>query len=253
MLGKPVFDGDVLTSNIPSFDQASAKPRQQMWSVTRREPIQEPNHRHRWLLRACRERPCCRAAQQRDNLPSSDHSMAPARELRSIISDWRGFSQGLAAARDFEPPDVWLGSFTSFQARSRHDRFTPNERTYPAVIGSSGSCQEETSREETVHVAGLEISNGVVPVGHPTIPEMLTCLTAGACDMGFLGPDPSRGGVDFSPPILQVQYTFLVPAGCSIQRIADADRPGVRIAVVRDHASTLTLSRIFKPAQTSEE
>jgi polar amino acid transport system substrate-binding protein len=34
-----------------------------------------------------------------------------------------------------------------------------------------------------------------------------------------------------------------------IQRIADADRPNLRIAVVRDHASTLTLSRIFKHAQ----
>ena len=96
---------------------------------------------------------------------------------------------------------------------------------------------------------GARIGVEVVPVGHPTIPEMLTCLTTGACDMGFLGPDPSRGGVDFSPPILQVQYTFLVPAGSSIQRIVDADRPGVRIAVVRDHASTLTLSRIFKHAQ----
>ena len=40
-----------------------------------------------------------------------------------------------------------------------------------------------------------------------------------------------------------------MPAGSSIQRISDADRPNVRIAVVRDHASTLTLSRIFKHAQ----
>ena len=89
----------------------------------------------------------------------------------------------------------------------------------------------------------------VLPVGHPTIPEMLTCLTAGACDVGFMGPDRSRSGVDFSPPILQLEYTLLVPAGSSIQRIADADRPGVRIAVVRDHASTLTLSRIVKHAE----
>jgi polar amino acid transport system substrate-binding protein len=67
--------------------------------------------------------------------------------------------------------------------------------------------------------------------------------------MGFMGPDPSRIGVDFSPPILQLDYTFLVPAASSIQRIADVDRPGVRIAVVSDHASTLTLSRILKHAQ----
>ena len=64
-----------------------------------------------------------------------------------------------------------------------------------------------------------------------------------------MGPDPTRAGVDFSPPLLQLDYTILVPAGSPIQRIADADRPGVRIAVVRNHASTLTLSRIFKHAQ----
>ena len=96
---------------------------------------------------------------------------------------------------------------------------------------------------------GARIGAEIVPVGHPTIPEMLACLTAGACDMGFMGPDPSRTGVDFSPPILQLDYTFLVPAASSIQRIADIDRPGVRIAVVSHHASTLTLSRIVRHAQ----
>jgi len=96
---------------------------------------------------------------------------------------------------------------------------------------------------------GARIGVEVLPVGHPTIPEMLPCLAVGACDMGFMGPDRSRGGVDFSPPILQLDYTFLVPAGSSIQHVADADRLGIRIAVVRDHASTLTLSRIFKHAQ----
>lgn len=96
---------------------------------------------------------------------------------------------------------------------------------------------------------GTRIGVEIVPIGHPTIPEMLTCLTAGMCDMGFMGPDPSRTGVEFSPPILQLDYTFLVPATSSIQRIADIDRPGVRIAAVSGHASTLTLSRILKHAQ----
>lgn len=96
---------------------------------------------------------------------------------------------------------------------------------------------------------GARIGADVVLIGHPTIAEMLTCLSAGACDMGFMGPDPSRTGVDFSPPILQLDYTLLVPAASSIQHIADADRPSVRIAAVTGHASTLTLSRVFKHAQ----
>jgi len=96
---------------------------------------------------------------------------------------------------------------------------------------------------------GTRIGAEIVLVGHPTIAEMLTCLTSGTCDMGFMGPDPSRTGLGFSPPILQLDYTFLLPAGSSIQHIADADRADVRIAVVRDHASTLTLSRFFTHAQ----
>jgi polar amino acid transport system substrate-binding protein len=96
---------------------------------------------------------------------------------------------------------------------------------------------------------GERIGAEIVPVGFPTIPEMLNCVTSGACDMGFMGPDPSRTGVEFSPPILRLDYTLLVPAASSIQRMADVDRPGVRVAVVRDHASTLTLSRIIKNAE----
>ena len=46
-----------------------------------------------------------------------------------------------------------------------------------------------------------------------------------------------------------MDYTYLVPAGSPIRRAADADRPGVRIAVVRNHASTLALSRIVQRAE----
>ena len=54
---------------------------------------------------------------------------------------------------------------------------------------------------------------------------------------------------DFSNPIFQFDYTLLVPAGSSIVGIADADRPGVRIAAVRNHASTIELSSQLKQAE----
>jgi polar amino acid transport system substrate-binding protein len=125
-----------------------------------------------------------------------------------------------------------------------HSFYAKDSRTGELRAVSTGIIFLDIAR-----TLGARIGVEVLPVWHPTIPEMLTCLTAGECDVGFMGPDPSRAGVDFSPPIVQLDYTFLVPAGSSIQRIADADRPNVRIAVVRDHASTLTLSRIFKHAQ----
>ncbi len=79
-----------------------------------------------------------------------------------------------------------------------------------------------------------------VPVEHQTPPQAIACLKAGACDVAILGIDAARlAEVDYSPPILQLDYTLLVSAGSSIQSLADIDRAGVRIAVVRNHASTL--------------
>ena len=122
--------------------------------------------------------------------------------------------------------------------------YTKDPQTGEAKEASTGIILLDIAR-----ALGARIGVEILLVGHPTIPEMLTCLTTGACDMGFMGPDPSRTGVEFSTPILQLDYTFLVPAASSIGSVADVDRPGVRIAAVSDHASTLTLSRILKHAQ----
>ena len=52
----------------------------------------------------------------------------------------------------------------------------------------------------------------------------------------------------FSPPFVELDYTYLVPAGSSIRVLADADRLGARIAAVRNHASTVALSGLVKHA-----
>jgi polar amino acid transport system substrate-binding protein len=81
--------------------------------------------------------------------------------------------------------------------------------------------------------------------------KLVECLDVGPCDVASLGFDPTRadqvGG--FTPPFMQVEYTYLVPAGSAIRNVEDADRTGIRIAVVRNHASTLALGRIMKQAE----
>jgi polar amino acid transport system substrate-binding protein len=87
-------------------------------------------------------------------------------------------------------------------------------------------------------------------VGYPTPSKVVESLKASACDFGFLGIEPSRAAeIDFSPPVFQFDYTYLVPPLSAIRSASDADRSGVRIAVVRNHASTLALSRIVKHAE----
>ena len=78
----------------------------------------------------------------------------------------------------------------------------------------------------------------------------MQCLKAGACDVVFLPFDERAANVgDFSTPFIQTEYTMLVPAGSPIRSVTDADKPGIRIAAVRGHASTMTLSRVVKRAE----
>jgi polar amino acid transport system substrate-binding protein len=87
-------------------------------------------------------------------------------------------------------------------------------------------------------------------IGHKAPPVLVDCLKAQACDAGFLGYTPHRtGDVGFAPPHIMVPFTYLVPAGSPIRTVLDADKPGIRIAVVRNHASTLELSRQLKHAE----
>jgi polar amino acid transport system substrate-binding protein len=87
-------------------------------------------------------------------------------------------------------------------------------------------------------------------IGYSTPAMVIGCLKAGACDVAFMGINPSRAGeVGFSPPLIVLPYTYLVPPGSSIRSVADADKPGVRIAVVHNHESTMALTDILKHAQ----
>lgn len=87
-------------------------------------------------------------------------------------------------------------------------------------------------------------------VENPTPRAAIEGLKGGACDLACLGIDPSRTAeLDFSPAVVQFDYTLLVPQGSPITAFADADRPGKRIAVVLNHASTFTLQRLAKHAE----
>jgi polar amino acid transport system substrate-binding protein len=103
---------------------------------------------------------------------------------------------------------------------------------------------------ETARALATRIGVELVLLERPTPPKVVECLKGGECDVVFLQFDERAANVgDFSSPFVQFEYTLLVPAGSPIQTFPDADRVGARIAVVRNHASTLTLSPILKHAE----
>jgi polar amino acid transport system substrate-binding protein len=86
-------------------------------------------------------------------------------------------------------------------------------------------------------------------IEHPTPPKAIESVKSGACDLAMLGIEPSRlGDLAFSPAVVQFDYTILAPAASALRDCGHMDRPGLRIAVVRNHASTLALTRIVRQA-----
>jgi hypothetical protein len=67
-----VFDNNVLAPNAAYFIEALPQGSRTVTGGLRRAAVDQPDHRHRWLLRAHRERPRDRhAAKQRDEIAPS--------------------------------------------------------------------------------------------------------------------------------------------------------------------------------------
>lgn len=75
-------------------------------------------------------------------------------------------------------------------------------------------------------------------------------VRTGMWDVAFLGNEPQRANeIAFSGAYLEIPVTYLVPAGSALQKIADVDREGVRIAVADKSAYHLFLIRNLKHAE----
>src|SRR5262249_187254 len=76
-IGPPVFNRYVTAFIITASAETLMECRHKVFRCAGRCLIEVANHRHRRLLRARRERPCRRAAEERDELTASHCSMPP--------------------------------------------------------------------------------------------------------------------------------------------------------------------------------
>jgi polar amino acid transport system substrate-binding protein len=81
------------------------------------------------------------------------------------------------------------------------------------------------------------------------VAQVVDAVGAGQVDFTFTNASEARAKlVDFTPPLVNVELGYLVPAGSPIASIADVDRPGMRIGVTQGSSSQGTLGRQFKHA-----
>ena len=96
---------------------------------------------------------------------------------------------------------------------------------------------------------GKRLGVPVEIVAYTAVGTMVDGAKAGAWDIAFLGSDPARAGeIDFTAAYLELEATYLVPAGSRLRTIADVDQDGVRVAAPARANYELYLSRNLQRA-----
>ena len=113
-----------------------------------------------------------------------------------------------------------------------------------AATGAEGGIAVDLARELARR---LGVPMAIVP--YTSAGAMADGAKGGAWDVAFLAADPGRAGeIAFTAAYVEIESTYLVPAGSPIKTMAEVDRPGVRIAVSEKSAYDLVLSRDLKQA-----
>ena len=117
------------------------------------------------------------------------------------------------------------------------------------VTGRSASGDPEGVAPDMARAIAerLGVPLALVPFARPG--ELADAVDDDRWDIGLIGAEPARAEkIAFSPAYVEIEATYLVPAGSPLGRIEDVDRPGVRIAVTARSAYDLWLERNIRHA-----
>ena len=113
-----------------------------------------------------------------------------------------------------------------------------------AATGEVSGIAADLSRE-----LGRRLGVPVDVIAYDATGKMAAAATTGAWDIAYLGIDPARATeIDFTAAYINLEGTYLVPAGSPLQTVDDVDRDGIRVAVTAKSAYDLFLSRELKRA-----
>jgi len=140
-------------------------------------------------------------------------------------------------------PDVRaeLAPTGKLRAALNYSNFLLVSRREPVHEGVAPDIARELARRIGVEVAF---------VGYDNAGLAADAVSADAWDVAFIGAEPARAGaIAFTPAYVEIEATYLVPAGSPIASIDDVDRTGVRIASTARAAYTLYLERTLRHAK----
>ena len=117
--------------------------------------------------------------------------------------------------------------------------------TKDAATGELRGVHVDLARE-LARRAGVDVEL----IGFDAAGSLVDGIKSGALDVALLSAEPARAGeITFSPAYVDIDATYLVPAGSAIQSVAAVDRAGVRVAIAAKSAYEFYLSRTLKHAK----
>jgi polar amino acid transport system substrate-binding protein len=125
-----------------------------------------------------------------------------------------------------------------------------NMGNFLLVTGKTASGDPEGVAPDMAREVAARLGVPVKYVPFRTPGELADAAGTDSWDIGLIGAEPQRAEkIDFTAAYVEIEATYLVPAGSPLASIADVDRPGVRIAVTDRSAYGLWLDRNIRQAR----
>ncbi len=103
---------------------------------------------------------------------------------------------------------------------------------------------------DLLNEVGRRLQVPVEIIAYDSVGAMVDAAKTGTWDIAFLGSEPARETViSFTAAYLEIEATYLVPAGSSLRAAAEVDREGVTVAAPARANYELFLSRTLKRAK----
>src|SRR5690242_21464812 len=124
-----------------------------------------------------------------------------------------------------------------------------NMSNFLLVTGRTPSGDPDGVSPDMARAIADRLGVPVKLVPFPKPGELADAVGGDAWDIGLIGTEPARAEkIAFTPAYVEIEATYLVPAGSPLRRIEEVDRPGIRIAVTARSAYDLWLERNIKQA-----
>jgi polar amino acid transport system substrate-binding protein len=125
-----------------------------------------------------------------------------------------------------------------------------NLSNFLLVSGKSPSGDPEGVAPDMARDIAQKLGVPVTYVMFKSPGELADAAGRNVWDIGLIGAEPARAeAIAFTPAYVEIEATYLVPAGSPLKTVADVDRPGIRIAVSARSAYDLWLTRNIKHAE----